>query len=283
MARNPLEWPRRIITVRSFPIVKTHTVELRRWTGPEMKIAVLADLHVSAPWTSLKDIRRIVKSVNAARPDLIVLAGDYLVGSAIRGWDATAEQIVEALVDLQAPLGVKAIMGNHDWQDCHVAQNSSHERNSVLEAFEPTTIQMMQNVNLALEHSGQPFWLVGFDSQVPAPQAWTKGYHQPDAAFSGVPEDAATILLAHEPDYFAKGDERVDLQISGHTHGGQLNLFGWRPMTPSRFGQSFAYGHVRDGDRQMIVSGGIGFSGVPMRIGQAPEVTFIKIRGNGEN
>ena len=90
-------------------------------------------------------------------------------------------------------------------------------------------------------------------------------------------------MLAHEPDYFAKGDKRVDLQISGHTHGGQLNLFGWRPMTPSRFGQSFAYGHVRDGDRQMIVSGGIGFSGVPVRIGQAPEVTFIKIRGNGEN
>jgi predicted MPP superfamily phosphohydrolase len=174
-------------------------------------------------------------------------------------------------------------MGNHDWEDCHVAQNSSNERNSVLEAFEPTTIRMMQNENLALEHAGQRFWLVGFDSQVPSPRAWNQGFHRPDEAFEGVPADVPTILLAHEPDFFSKGDERVDLQISGHTHGGQLNLFGWRPMTPSRYGQSYAYGHIRNGERQMIVSGGIGFSGVPMRIGQAPELTFIKIRAKGEN
>ena len=203
LTRNPLEWPRRIITVRSLPIIKTHIVELRRWTGPEMTIAVLADLHVSAPWTSLKDIRRIVKSVNAMRPDLIVLAGDYLVGSAIRGWDATAEQIVDVLIGLQAPLGVTAIMGNHDWEDCHVAQNSSNERNSVLEAFEPTTIRMMQNENLALEHAGQRFWLVGFDSQVPSPRAWNQGFHRPDEAFEGVPADVPLLLLADERVFFS--------------------------------------------------------------------------------
>lgn len=272
-----------MLTFRSSAHVVTHIVELPRWQGPEMSIAVLADLHVSAPWTSLADIRQIVTGVNLARPDLIILAGDYLVDAAIPGRRANAIEIVAVLEGLEAPLGVAAILGNHDWQDCPLAKQFSFERNSIIEAVEPTAIRLLRNNNLTMEHLGQRFGLVGFDSQLPRPKDWKNGFHRPDIAFEGLKPGHPTILLAHEPDYFVLGDTRADLQISGHTHGGQLNLFGWRPMTPSQFGGRYAYGHIRDGDRQMIVSGGIGFSGLPMRIGQPPEVTFIKIRGVSTN
>ena len=88
---------------------------------------------------------------------------------------------------------------------------------------------------------------------------------------------APAILLAHEPDYFACADARAFLQISGHTHGGQANLAGWRPMTPSAHGGRYAWGHVREGGRHLIVSGGIGYSGLPLRFMQPPEITLVKL------
>lgn len=255
-----------------------YEIELARWKGRDISIAVLADLHVAAPWTSLQEIERIVETVNATRPDLIVLAGDYLAGDALPGRREPAAAIVNVLAGLSAPFGTFAILGNHDWQDCPLALQSGNERNSVVDAFTPSGITLLRNDSAVVHLDEEPLWLVGFDSQIAEPNNWASGLHRPDIAFQGVPNDVATILLAHEPDYFAIGDTRADLQISGHTHGGQMNLLGWRPMTPSQHRGRYAYGHIRDGERQLVVSGGIGFSGLPMRIGQAPEITFIKIR-----
>jgi len=266
-----------LVTMRSNAVVVRHRVELGRWAGPDMRIAVLADLHVAAPWTTLADIGRWVALVQAQKPDLVVLAGDYLAGRAITGRRAGAGEIVAALAGLSAPLGVWAILGNHDWQDCALALGSDYQQSSVVAAFEGGPVRLLRNGAASVRHAGFEFWLVGFDSQRPVPGRPDIGFHRPDQAFDGVPGDAATILLAHEPDYFAQGDTRAGLQISGHTHGGQLNLFGWRPMTPSRYGGKYAYGHIRDGARQMVVSGGLGFSGLPMRIGQPPEVTIIDV------
>lgn len=242
-----------------------------------MSIAVMSDLHVAAPWVSLQEIEQITHTVNAAQPDLIILAGDFLAGHTIPGRRANAVEIVDALSNLTAPQGVYAILGNHDWQDCRLSHETNRERNSVVEAFEPSSISLLRNAHVQQEHRGQRYSLVGFDSQIPTPGDWTSGLHQPDLAFEGTPKDAPAILLAHEPDYFQDKDPRADLQISGHTHGGQMNLFGWRPLTPSQFGPKFAYGHHMSGNRHLVVSGGIGFSGLPMRIGQPSEITMIKV------
>ncbi len=272
------KYSRRLIAIKSRPFVVAYDIDLHRWAGPEMTIVVLADLHVVAPWTSLQLVADVVRQINDLSPDMIVLGGDYLVGNTIPGTHAKAEEIVAVLRDLSAPLGVFAIMGNHDWMDCTLARKSGFERSSVVEAFEPTSMNLMRNVSAKVEHGGHPLWVVGLDSQNPGHRKWKSGRHRPEQGFADVPADAPAILLAHEPDYFAKDDTRAGLQISGHTHGGQLNLFGWRPMTPSQYGSKYAYGHIQDGFRNLVVSGGLGFSGLPMRIGQAPEITLIRVR-----
>ena len=85
------------------------------------------------------------------------------------------------------------------------------------------------------------------------------------------------VMMAHEPDIFPKIPERVALTLSGHTHGGQVRLFGWSPMVPSRFGNRYAYGHVCEGGRDLVVSGGIGCSILPVRFGVTPEITVIEL------
>ena len=91
-------------------------------------------------------------------------------------------------------------------------------------------------------------------------------------------DDAPVILLAHEPDIFPDVPERVSLTLSGHTHGGQVRLFGYSPVVPSRFGNRYAYGHVVEDDRNLIVSGGLGFSILPVRFGVRPEISVDRTR-----
>ncbi len=278
VAETPLRLLRRLAAWRSRPQLVHHDVTLAGWHGARMTIAVLADLHVVAPWTQLRDLRRIAHQVNGLKPDMVVLAGDFLAGQSIPGRRATAREIVAALGGLQARLGVFAILGNHDWFDCPVAHKSGFAHCSVIDALEASPFRLLRNESVALDH-GDRFWLVGLDSQRPTPADWRVPLHDPERAFAEVPRGAPAILLAHEPDYFAQADGRAGLQISGHTHGGQLNLFGWRPVVPSRYRGRYAWGHLREGGRSLVVSGGIGFSGVPLRIGIAPEITVISVRG----
>jgi predicted MPP superfamily phosphohydrolase len=84
-------------------------------------------------------------------------------------------------------------------------------------------------------------------------------------------------LLAHEPDIFPKVPRRVSLTLSGHTHGGQVRLFGYSPVVPSAYGNRYAYGHVVENDRNLIVSGGLGFSIAPIRFGVRPEILQIDL------
>ena len=95
---------------------------------------------------------------------------------------------------------------------------------------------------------------------------------------SKVAEDKPIILLAHEPDIMPQVPDRVSLVLSGHTHGGQVRLFGWSPVVPSRFGNRYAYGHIRE-QCDLIVSGGLGCSIVPVRFGVLPEIVLVSITG----
>ena len=93
-------------------------------------------------------------------------------------------------------------------------------------------------------------------------------------------DDAPVILLAHEPDVAMRVPARVALQLSGHTHGGQVRLFGWSPVVPSRYGEKFAYGHART-NCDVVVSGGLGCSIMPFRLGVPPEIVLVTLGGAG--
>lgn len=263
----------------SFPRLMRHRVVHADWSLPDLSLAVVADLHVCRPWTPLNRVERIVEAVNGLGADLILLPGDFLMDRNLPGAAVPAEPIVERLAALKAPLGVAAVLGNHDWWDCRLSRRTDFARNSVAEALEGSAILHLANRAIELRHGKGRFWLVGLDSQGARKHLRQPGFHDPDAAFADVPAGAPAILMAHEPDYFAKGDGRAFLQISGHTHGGQANLLGWRPMTPSAYGSRYAWGHIRDGARHLVVSAGVGYSGLPLRLFQPPEIVLVTVTG----
>jgi predicted MPP superfamily phosphohydrolase len=262
------------------PLVVSYQVHSPRWNTPDIKIVVVSDLHVCWPWTSLQALLRVVAKVNALTPDLILLPGDFLVGRKLPSNRATAEQIAKILGGLCARLGVFASLGNHDWTDCPVARKNGFTGSSVVPALRQFGIEVLVNSAIPIQDGKDKFWLVGFDSQDgQTATARSAERHDPERSFADVPVGASVILMAHEPDYFAKGDARPSLQISGHTHAGQLNLFGWRPLTPSRYGGRFAHGLVSKAEGRLIVSAGLGYSGLPLRIGAPSEISVVYLTG----
>ena len=272
--------PRRFaapLTSFSRPRLVRHEVVDPRWALPDLTVALISDLHICVPWTPIAALERIVQVTNGLGADLILIPGDFIADRNLPAKSVPAARIVAALDRLKAPLGVAAVLGNHDWWDCRLSRETEFRRNSVVEALGESNISLLSNRAVRVRH-GAGFWLVGIDSQRVFRRRGYQGFHDPEAAFAGVTDDAPAILMAHEPDYFANGDDRAFLQISGHTHGGQVNMGGWRPLTPSSYRSRYGWGHIREGGRHLIVSGGIGYSGFPLRILQPPEITLVTLR-----
>jgi len=260
--------------------VRHYAVTLPNWpAGRNLTIAALADLHVYEPSLSLERAAEIVEATNLLRPDLVVLLGDYGVSASHPERVYSSSEIGAVLGGLRAPLGVFAIAGNHDWWNDKIAMSNRRGLPAILRALEARGIQALANaaVPLALPGGG-PVWLVGLDSQ------WAfgigRGADNLSAALRQVPDDAFSILLAHEPDIFPELPDRVTLTLCGHTHGGQVRLFGWSPSVPSRYGNRYAYGHVTEGNRHLIVSGGLGTSVYPVRFGVPPEIVLVAVGGS---
>ena len=90
-------------------------------------------------------------------------------------------------------------------------------------------------------------------------------------------DTAPTILLVHEPDIFPNVPSRVSLTLAGHTHGGQVTFMGYAPRVPSRYGRRYLYGHIVEDGRSLLVSGGLGCSGLPVRFGRPPEIVVVEL------
>ena len=149
-------------------------------------------------------------------------------------------------------------------------------------ALEAAGIPVYENSAVRLSKSGKPFWLAGLGDQLayyPARRfrpVSRIGVDDLAATLGKVTDDAPVILLAHEPDVAVRMPSRVALQLSGHTHGGQVRLFGWSPVVPSRYGNRFAYGHMRT-NCDVVVSGGLGCSYLPFRLGVPPEIVLVTV------
>ncbi len=219
-------------------------------------------------------IEHIVTRTNRLDPDLIVLLGDYVAGmrrfrSAIvpmRDWS-------RALSHLSAPLGTYAVLGNHDWWV---------DGPAAAQHLELAGIPVLENNAVAIElPTGGRFWLAGLGDQLAIPMGGGRfrGVDDLEGTLAKITDSSSpALLLAHEPDIFPKVPSRIDLTLSGHTHGGQVRLpFVGAPLVPSRYGQRFAYGHIVDQKRQLIVSGGLGCSILPVRFRVPPEIVLIEV------
>src|SRR3954471_20268514 len=259
---DPLSWP------ANFPL----------------KIAVIADLHACDPWMSLERIQSIVEHTNALGADMTVLLGDYVAGHRHVTRFIPASEWAPVLAGLKAPLGVHAILGNHDWWEDKAVQRDGQGTTISRRALEAAGIPVYENDVARLSKSGRPFWLAGLGDQLaylPARRfrpVKRIGVDDLAATLSKVNDDAPIVLLAHEPDVAMRVPRRGALQLSGHTHGGQVRLFGWSPVVPSRYGNRLAYGHTRTAC-DVIVSGGLGCSIMPVRIGVPPEIVQVTVSG----
>ncbi|WP_020177754.1 metallophosphoesterase [Methylopila sp. M107] len=241
----------------------------------EMTIAVISDVHANEPYVPIGRVKRIVETTNALKPDLIVHLGDHEATHRFVRRRVDPKEWAAAYADLDAPLGLFTVLGNHDWW---------HNRRSIRAALDRAKIRVLENEAELLSHNGRRFWLAGLGDQL---AHWTgqqgvfRGADDLDGTLAQVTTDDPLLLLAHEPDIFARTPARVSLQLSGHTHGGQIYIPGLTDrFIPSGYGERFRYGHIVENGRHMIVSGGIGMSIVPIRFGVPPEVLLIKLGGS---
>jgi uncharacterized protein len=266
-------------------LVTRYAVTPASWPkGFKLKLALVADVHACDPVMTVARMEEIVGVTNALGADAILLLGDY--ESSARGMvrPLPPEAWAPVLAQLKAPLGVHAILGNHDfWDDPETKWRQLKRPPRARVALETHGVPVYENDVVRLEKGGQAFWLAGLADQI----AFITGVKNGRMTFEGlddlpstlakITDDAPVILMAHEPDIFPKVPDRVALTLSGHTHGGQVRLFGWSPIVPSEFGNRYAYGHVIEDERHLIVSGGLGCSILPVRFGVPPEIVVVEL------
>ncbi|MCA8932716.1 MAG: metallophosphoesterase, partial [Rhodospirillaceae bacterium] len=201
--------------------------------------------------------------------DLVVLLGDFARGITRFGaQDVPVDAWAAALAGLSAPLGVHAVLGNHDWWS---------GPDAVRAGLRAAGIGLLENGAVKLEAHGHRLWLAGLGDQ------WAfgsqRGVDDLPATLAQLRDDDPAVLLVHEPDIFPRVPPRVALTLAGHTHGGQVRIPFYGPLVvPSRYGERFAYGHIVEGGRHLVVSGGLGMTGLPIRFGVPPEIVLATVR-----
>ena len=210
-------------------------------------------------------IAAIVERLNAQKPDVAVLLGDYVSGlrRRFRSSLVPVGDWTDALKGLEAPLGVYAVLGNHDM--------GSGEVPAIRQGFARAGIALLENAALPVNRAGERFWIAGLGDQIDQADDLAGTLRQ-------IPGGAPTLLLAHEPYIFAKVPDRVTLTLSGHTHGGQvyLPLLG-RPGLPRDLA-AYAHGHIKARGKHLIVSAGLGVTGLPIRFLVPPEIGIVTLR-----
>jgi uncharacterized protein len=270
--------------VMARPRITQYKLTPPNWTpGLKLKIAVIADIHACEPWMSAERIRDICDRANELDADLILLLGDYVSGMNLVTDYVDSQDWSKAMAGLKAPLGVHAILGNHDYWEDLTFQRDPTVMTFAEKALSAVGIPVYVNRSIRLEKDDHPFWLAGLGDQAamrPGRRfnrtSW-KGMDDLPATLAEVTDMAPVILLAHEPDIFPEVPPRVCLTLSGHTHGGQVNIFGWKPVVPSRYGARYAGGHIEEDGMHIIVSRGLGCSVLPVRFMARPELVLLEL------
>lgn len=247
--------------------LRNEDYELRIPGWPEtcdgLRVVVLTDLHVGSPFNSLEKLDRIIDLTQQASPDLILLAGDYVIHGVPGGHFTPPEEIAAVLRRLTAPLGVWAVLGNHDWW---------FDAPRVRRALESVGIPVLEDDATRVTSERCAFWLVGIGD-------YWEGRHDVQSALSQVSDSGPVMLFTHNPDVFPEVPASVNLTIAGHTHGGQVYIPGvGRPVVPSRYGERYAIGHVEEQGRHLFISSGLGTSILPVRFLVPPEISVITVR-----
>jgi uncharacterized protein len=222
------------------------------------KIILLTDIH-HGPYFSISRVRGLVNKVNLEKPDMVMLGGDYVYRDA-----KFITPCFNELRNLKAPLGVYGVLGNHD-----------HWTNPDL------TRKRMAEAGITLTDN-KAFWVLkdGARIKIGGVGDYYEDVQDVNPTINDVQKNDFVILLSHNPDYaeLLKTD-KVDLMFSGHTHGGQVTLFGfWAPLVPSSYGQKYRTGLVDLERFSIIVSNGIGTITPPVRFFARPQIVTVILK-----
>jgi predicted MPP superfamily phosphohydrolase len=251
------------------PRIVHQDFSLSRW--PErlngFTIALLSDFHYD-PYCSVHPLHATVPLVNRLHPDLIVLTGDF-VSVPLLGDDAkaafAAEPCANLLRQMTAPHGLWAVMGNHDFNTDPVY---------VTRALRSVGIQVLENQSTAIEHDGARFLLAGVNDVLSRTANLTETLRR-------VPAGEAVVLLAHEPDFADEASKfPIDLQLSGHSHGGQVRIPLLPPLYLPAMAKKYVMGTYQVGPLPLYTNAGIGTVGVPVRLNCPPEITLITLKSS---
>jgi uncharacterized protein len=232
-----------------------------------LRIVLLSDIHVGSPHVPLDRLASIVRAANGLRPELILLGGDFMIAQTLGARLVPPEPIVAGLAQLQAPLGVYAVLGNHD-------RKRGRARRS-LAAFAGGHPRLLENAAVRLVRGEAALWVIGLSDLY-------RGNPDIAGTMAQVTDDAPVMALTHNPDLFPDLPDRVVLTAAGHTHSGQVRL----PLigalyASSRHGLRYAGGLVREGRKQLYVSAGIGTSMLPVRFLAPPEIAVLTLISSG--
>ncbi|MGH9333836.1 MAG: metallophosphoesterase [Vicinamibacteria bacterium] len=246
--------------------INRYPLSIPEWPKEQdgLRIALLSDLHVGSPLNGVDRLEEVVARVNEDEPHLVLLAGDYVIGGIWGGEFVPPEKTAAILRKLRAPLGVYAVLGNHDWW---------FDGSRVKDAFTSEGITVLDDESLLIQEAGHDFWLVGLGD------LW-EAKPNVESALANVPENAPIVAFTHNPDLFPDIPARVSLTLAGHTHGGQVKIpFVGTPVVPSHFGDRYARGWIVEDGRHLFVTSGVGTSILPVRFGVTPEIALLELRG----
>ena len=243
--------------------VKRISVTLPRLSAPfhKYRIGLISDIHIDGH-ASLRRLEKAMHNLHAAKPDLIAITGDFFSDD-VEGY---IDDLITILSKFHAPDGVLAVSGNHDHR---------HERIPYLHyVLRASGVKDLNNQVLTIWRGSYCFHVAGVDDPI-------RGQARLDQVLEQLPPYGAAILLVHEPDYavVAAGTRRFDMQLSGHTHGGQVRLPFLPPFRNVTLGLKFYRGfHNVYDNMYLYVTRGIGMVNKPLRFFSRPEVVIITLK-----
>ena len=237
---------------------------LKTWPGPQIKIAFISDLHAGAPHINEAYIENLVGRINKHSPDIVLIGGDLVINGVVGGSPISIQSVALKLKKLNSPLGVFAVLGNHDWW------NNGEEIRKTLEL---NGIGVLENkakmINLS---NGFNFWLVGIGDEY-------TDHADASLAFSDVTTSDPVILFMHDPAAIFQVKTKYFLALAGHMHGGQVYIPGIGAIvTPGKAPASWADGWIDFEMGSLFVSKGIGTSIIPVRLNAPPEFVILDLK-----
>ncbi|HEU0295648.1 MAG TPA: metallophosphoesterase [Anaerolineales bacterium] len=232
-----------------------------------LRIAQVSDIHMGG-WMNVERLQRVADAVIDQRPDLFLLTGDFLTGHT---FDGTSEQHLQELITVLSPLAKSipcyAVLGNHDyWTNA----------GAVREMLRSCGMIDLTNSVFTVTRGNERLYLCGVDD------VW-EGEVRLDQVIESLADDAPAILLAHEPDFadVSSRSRRFDLQLSGHSHGGQVVVPFYGPLVLPYLGQKYSSGLYQVGEMYQYTNRGVGMLDPPVRFNCPPEITLLTLDGNG--